>query len=360
MFRIHFPCFDPSKPVLPLAAACGLGSQGLSEGVSARRFETLNAEARKSFQATAIAEAQVVFYPHCFDGSEETQRCAQLAREHDLPCVFVKHGDDPGDVQIDYGTIFYESLFASRRKENEHVIPPFVDDPLQTTRAVLAIREKNARPLVGFCGFIGSPLAFPIYRAIRPEKLTGLLLRRRAIRALQRSKECGTAFILRRQYWGGALGLTERRMKAIAAKVFGASSARIDLRRNLEMESRVHEEFVRNIMETDYTLCVRGAGNYSYRFYEVLAAGRIPVFVNTDCELPFADRIDWKRHCVWVEGDSLDRIGEAVAAFHASIPAARFRDLQQENRQLYETYFTPVNYYRTMLGELVREPIGKP
>ncbi|MEQ1948422.1 MAG: exostosin family protein [Bryobacteraceae bacterium] len=359
MFRIHFPFFDPFKPVLPLAAACGLGHQAPAEGVSARRFEKLNSEGGMSFQAAAIQEAQVVFYPHCFDASDDAKRCAELAREHDLPCVFVKHGDDPGDLQIDYGTIFYESLFASRRKENEHVIPPFVDDPLETTEAPPAIREKNARPLVGFCGFTGSPLAFPVYRAIRPEKLTGLLLRRRAIRALRRSKECDTAFILRRQYWGGALGLTERRMKAIAAKLFGTSSTGLDLRRNLETEARVHHEFVRNILETDYTLCVRGAGNYSYRFYEVLAAGRIPVFVNTDCELPFADRIDWKRHCVWVEEKSLERIGDAVAAFHASISPARFRDLQRENRQLYETYFTPVNYYRTVLGELVREPIAK-
>ncbi|MEQ1885597.1 MAG: exostosin family protein [Bryobacteraceae bacterium] len=357
MFRIHFPYFDPSKDVLPLAAACGIGRRGPSAGVTAKRFENLNAEARKYFEATPVEEAQLVFYPHCFYQGGDAARAAQLARQYDLPCIFVKHGDDPNGAGADYGTVFHESLFASRRRQNERVIPPFVDDPLHATEQNLQIREKRDRPLVGFCGFTGSAFAFPVYSVLRPEKLTGLLLRRRAIRALKKSKACETAFILRSQYWGGALGLTERRIKALFAKVSGASGP-IDLSRNLETEARVHREFVRNILDTDYTLCIRGAGNYSYRFYEVLAAGRIPVFVNTDCELPFSDRIDWKRHCVWVGQNSLDRIGDAVAAFHSALTPAAFRDLQRENRRLYETYFTPLNYYRTLLAGFVREPIG--
>ena len=35
------------------------------------------------------------------------------------------------------------------------------------------------------------------------------------------------------------------------------------------------------MLASPYILCVRGAGNYSARFYEALALGRIPVLVNT-------------------------------------------------------------------------------
>ena len=41
-----------------------------------------------------------------------------------------------------------------------------------------------------------------------------------------------------------------------------------------------------------FTFCYRGAGNFSYRFYETLMMGRIPILVNTDCVFPFEDKVD--------------------------------------------------------------------
>ena len=46
-------------------------------------------------------------------------------------------------------------------------------------------------------------------------------------------------------------------------------------------------EFVNNILGSDYTVCMRGGGNFSVRFYETLSLGRIPVFIDTDCLLPW-------------------------------------------------------------------------
>lgn len=43
-----------------------------------------------------------------------------------------------------------------------------------------------------------------------------------------------------------------------------------------------------------FTLCPRGLGRASFRFYEALSVSSIPVYIWDDREwLPFADRIPW-------------------------------------------------------------------
>ena len=70
---------------------------------------------------------------------------------------------------------------------------------------------------------------------------------------------------------------------------------------------------------------MRGGGNYSLRLYETLCLGRIPLFINTDCVLPFENNIDWKELCLWVDENDLDRIGEIVLDFHSSISKKSLR-----------------------------------
>src|SRR5690606_19049993 len=86
----------------------------------------------------------------------------------------------------------------------------------------------------------------------------------------------------------------------------------------------------------DYVLCVRGAGNFSVRFYETLLMGRIPIFVNTDCLLPFEDKINWKKHVVWIEWKERSNIANIVADFHSKLTDKQFEDLQKSNRKLWK------------------------
>lgn len=67
-------------------------------------------------------------------------------------------------------------------------------------------------------------------------------------------------------------------------------------------------------MGSDYVLCARG-GDFSYRLYETLSYGRIPVFVDTDCVLPYDSEIKWKDYCVWVDEKEVNRIGERSRSF---------------------------------------------
>lgn len=104
-------------------------------------------------------------------------------------------------------------------------------------------------------------------------------------------------------------------------------------------------EFVRNLRESDYGLCVRGSGNFSFRFYETLCMGRIPVFVDTDCVLPLDFDIEWRDYCVWVEADDVGRIGDRILEFHESLGEAEFEERQHACRRLWETHLSPEGFF---------------
>lgn len=149
--------------------------------------------------------------------------------------------------------------------------------------------------------------------------------RLRALRALSRSREVDTNFIIRSRFWDGTVlpsGLVDKERQRVA-----------------------RGEFLKNMIHSDYILCARGVGNFSYRLYETLSCGRIPVFIDTDCFLPYHLEIDWSRYCVWVEEEEIDRIGQKVAKFHESLKAEEFTELQKACRRLWEEWLSPEGFF---------------
>jgi hypothetical protein len=114
---------------------------------------------------------------------------------------------------------------------------------------------------------------------------------------------------------------------------------------NEKVRALNYSKFVRNIFDTSYTLCLRGLGNYSFRFYETLSAGRIPLFVNTDCVLPFDGVVDWRKYCVWVEQEDIDRIDQILLDFHCSLSNTEFEEKQFNIRKLWDERIKPAAYY---------------
>jgi len=107
-------------------------------------------------------------------------------------------------------------------------------------------------------------------------------------------------------------------------------------------------EFMQNMLNSDYTFCCRGSGNYSLRFYESLSCGRIPVFLNTDCVLPYDFEIDWKKYCVWIEENELPLIAEKVAEFHENLSPQEFVDLQYSCRKIWEKWISPEGFFANL------------
>ena len=94
-------------------------------------------------------------------------------------------------------------------------------------------------------------------------------------------------------------------------------------------------EYWNNMLDSPFILCMRGNGNFSVRFYETLALGRIPVLIDTDCVLPLSNEIDWYKHCIIVSNGNSDRIAESVHHILNEISNNEIKNMQIENRKLW-------------------------
>jgi hypothetical protein len=225
--------------------------------------------------------------------------------------------------------VFRQSGNASRLPDYHKGMPVFISDPLQKyfQRPNPVVREFTQVPVIGFCGQTNDSVANALkeitrvlYRnlkfyagAVRDEPqqvLSSSYLRGEVLTAVKRAPGLEANFIERKKYRAGAADEASKKKTTL--------------------------EFYQNMMEADYIICVRGGGNFSVRFYETLAMGRIPVFVNTDCLLPLAAEIDWKKHVVWVEPNHIRDIEKKITAFHQAHNAASYKALQLSNRKLWQ------------------------
>lgn len=283
-----------------------------------------------------LAEADVAVLP--FDWRSRSQwgdrygfyleiasRLAREAAEFGKRLIIFFNNDSDEAIPVENAIIFRTSFYRSTRKPNEFAIPGWSVDFLpRYLNGRLDIRQKGAVPVVGYCGYVDydfqSPKSLLLHgiRMLAGRKIkTGAALRGRAVRVLRRDKRLRLNFVCRTDFKGGC-------------------------------GERDRLEYVRNMVESDYALVTRGAGNFSYRLYEVLSCGRIPVFVDTDCVLPFDHLIDWKRYCVWGDVNELDSLGEKIVEFHERISAREFEQLQRDIRQLYEEWISPVGFHKNL------------
>lgn len=332
--KIHFFGLDPSKQTFPIAAALGAGLKAELTGAKNTRFDRLYAEADKRWVASGEEDADLFVYPHVYHPTEEVHAGALKAKSLKVPCLFFESSDSSVPCTPPYGLVYRESILASQIAKQERAMPAFADDLVLEVEE-FRILPKKEKPSVGFCGYVGNGWRRAIYRLQgRSAKVLGLELRDKALQLLEQSSGIQTNFIRRKSYWGGAVS----RFKTPDPQ------ARI----------RVREEYLENIMSSDYVLCLRGAGNFSYRFYETLALGKIPLFINTDCALPFGDKIDWRRHCVWIEQEELPQLGEKLIEYHQGISNSDFEQVQKDNRQLWEDYLRPTECYETLISDALK------
>lgn len=305
-------------------------------------FETGVGNTESAVQLTKDpAEAEYFILPlhwtcYLWNGKREMPAAlemAELADRYGKRVIIWFKGDLVPRVPFENYVLFLPGIVRSRQKKNHIPCPVFIDDPKPKFRArTTSLRPKNEVPTVGFCGYAASSSAKNVWSIINGVGLKTLekvgagdfeevpilpstFFRSRVLRKLSRSRFVAANFLVRQNY-----------TPAKPAETNASGDKRVS-------------EFFGNIQGTDYTVCMRGYGNWSYRFYQTLACGRIPVFVNTECVLPTG--IDWKTYCIWVERDELSQIDRRILDFHESISATEFIDRQIKCRALWEHALTP-------------------
>jgi hypothetical protein len=285
---------------------------------------------------TNPAEADFALLPNDWKRYERNnavqlaQRFNAIAVVNTLKTIVVYHSDSDFEIPLKRIIAIRTSLIANQR-QNEFALPGWNGDLLSFFNSGIIIeKQKSALPSIGFCGasknvtydlktkikeFIKRKLSHKNYR------FNALQLRHKIMGELSRSKLVDTNFIYRDSYLAGLSDSEDK-------------SALLSKRR----------EYFDNMIESDYVLCIRGAGNFSYRFYEVLSVGRIPVFINTQCALPFDWIIPYKELFVWIEEHELDIIDKKIAAFHNGLTQEGFIELQHKLRALWQSHLSPEGF----------------
>ncbi len=345
------------QPVVDLLVPfCGQDSKERNPelNITIGRFDTFEKEGKNFIELTSLNESDACLLPIRYTEKkndiefEEQIKAFSDQAEKSGKQTFVFLGSDVDffDVKIKNAIIFCNTLYQSKRKSNEHGFTFFFEDFINKYyNNELQLRKKTDVPIIGFCGY-APPLAqklgkYKIKEAFRLfmnylgvmkffPSISAHSYRVRALLAVFKSKKVKNNFIIRSNFgFGGPVG--------------GLYPGGVK-----ELNDSFREAYVKNIVDSDYTLCVRGYGNNSIRFFEALCCGRIPVFINTDCVLPYDFVIDWKKYCVWVEESEIHKIPEKVLEFHNKTSPEDFIKLQVEIRNIWKDYFTPEGFFKNL------------
>ncbi len=249
-----------------------------------------------------------------------------------------------GDLGISFGnevTVFRFGGFSSKIPSNTVILPAHTVDPYPLLDADFTTLEKEDSPKIAFTGNADAGVRkwvteYYIQLFYAWHRLTKKLpsdrqpffpsgiVRHRLLTGIQRDGRIKTDFVFRKTYRAGARTDEERR--------------------------RTQLEFYHNMYGSPYTFCMRGNGNFSVRFYEALAMGRIPVLVDTDVRLPLESLIRWERHCVRVTAKNLI---EELLDFHHRISPEAFRLMQEENRRLWLDKLCDIRFFHSVYTDFM-------
>jgi len=300
-------------------------------------------------EMTTLENADIAVFPGAWEQVLDdtaavglAEQFLELARQARKPTVIFFWSDSDENIPYPDTVVFRTSFYRSRRRGNEFAMPAWSEDFVaKYLSGQLPVRSKSPRAVVGFCGY-SLPSIWPPFALNQKARCVLSLCKRfithwgkpprakvyvrtLALQALATSPWIDTNFVIRDHFLGGGL------LPAVQGD-FAKMQA-------------IRQEYVRNIIGSDYVLCARGGGNFSYRLYETLSCGRIPVFVDTDCVLPYESEIKWKDYCVWVDEKEVGQIADKVAAFHESVSDKEFLDLQRACRRLWESHLCPEGFF---------------
>lgn len=98
------------------------------------------------------------------------------------------------------------------------------------------------------------------------------------------------------------------------------------------------ELFVESLASSWFVICPRGAGENSYRFFETLSMGRIPVLLSDGCLLPFEESIDYDCIILRIPEHAADRTAEILHKWLASQTRESLIERCKKARKVWEQY----------------------
>lgn len=248
---------------------------------------------------------------------------------------------DFGALYPSYKNVVYfrNGGFNSGLDKNNHIFPFLLADHLKgiLNKDEIEVRNKSEKLVIGFCGHASRGLVKRFYENLKFMKINLLRLRKgdfsfepifpsafkRAsiLQHLEKDSRITCNFIYRENYRGGS--------------------------RTPEEKAKTTLEYYENMFHSDYILCLRGAGNFSVRFFETLMLGRVPILIDTDVKLVDLEMGDnWNNHIFKVDISRVQELSKLVLEFHSELDNETFRTMQKNNRDLFARMMKLDQYYK--------------
>lgn len=315
------------------------------EGCLENRFRSLDGKiAVEKFDSSKTYLG--VFYPYEYSDVIKNQSIREnldeLSKFSKSPIVVTKWDDDtsPTIPLADNILVFRTSAFDSQLRSHELVMPSWSDNKLRhldhDARSLKASVHADLlrRPYrIGFCGNtlittldktkIKIKRFFNYFKKPKPNSSSynyfiGRYLRWKSIDKLRKTKDIELILHASPTFYAG-----------------------VDLTKTIDLVA-ADLVFAANALSSDFSLVVRGAGNYSYRLFEVLEIGNIPIIVTSNMYLPLQQTIDWNSIAIFWDTTNNTNIVELINQWLA--------DKESVNpNNFYKNYLEPASFLRLAL-----------
>lgn len=283
------------------------------------------------FELADLSDADAIFYSKFLNNLNQAEKDTLVTLAKNNKTFILSAGDWVIDIAGYTGYLLTPGAYFSDPRQI--AIPATLpNDPLVKYAAgELRPLNKTDLPKVGFCGQATSnPLKllkdWYMYFSVKREIKNGsshfwnmpvfyaAWERSRMLRYAKKSNQLKCDFIVRTHYKGGS-----------------KSKSQFEI---------VEREFFNNIINNHFTLCIRGKGNYSTRFFQALSMGRIPVLIDTDCSLPFEDIINYDDFIIRIPHAEIHLLDTYIINFWNKTTNEALIERQIKCRQLWEKYFS--------------------
>lgn len=117
---------------------------------------------------------------------------------------------------------------------------------------------------------------------------------------------------------------------------------------NPKVDENDFNTFLKATVNSKFCLCPRGYGLNSFRLYEAMQLGSIPVIITNIPYLPWKDELDWSEFSVLVLPDQIDSIPQILRNYSDE----KIKQMKNKITQFYESYFTLEGVFNQILRRL--------
>ena len=106
--------------------------------------------------------------------------------------------------------------------------------------------------------------------------------------------------------------------------------------------------FIDLTLNSKFCLCPRGYGQSSFRMYEAMQLGSIPVYISNTPYLPFSDELNYEDFCVILYENDLMNIEEILKSYSDD----KIEQMTEKMKEVWTTHFSLEGMYKQIIKRL--------